>query len=153
MAIQVLNVESWNISQRLSENFTVGEMINSQTAIRQRILMQYVSQAEILGNMKLLANNVLQPARNQFKDSMFITSGYRSFQLNQAVGGAQNSLHLKGLAADIMVNSGRARLIDILKNMDLHELIIYPNFVHVSWKELWRENKYIVKNNPASAYK
>ena len=115
--------------------------------------MQYVSQAEILGNMKLLANNVLQPARNQFKDSMFITSGYRSFQLNQAVGGAQNSLHLKGLAADIMVNSGRARLIDILKNMDLHELIIYPNFVHVSWKELWRENKYIVKNNPASAYK
>ena len=153
MAIQVLNVESWNISQRLSENFTVGEMINSQTAIRQRILMQYVSQAEILGNMKLLANNVLQPVRNQFKDSMFITSGYRSFQLNQAVGGAQNSLHLKGLAADIMVNSGRARLIDILKNMDLHELIIYPNFVHVSWKELWRENKYIVKNNPASAYK
>jgi len=153
MAIQVLNVESWNISQRLSENFTVGEMINSQTAIRQRILMQYVSQAEILGNMKLLANNVLQPARNQFKDSMFITSGYRSFQLNQAVGGAQNSLHLKGLAADIMVNSGRARLIDILKNMDLHELIVYPNFIHVSWKELWRENKYIVKNNPASAYK
>lgn len=153
MAIQVLNVESWNISQRLSEHFTVGEMINSQTAIRQRILMQYVSQAEILGNMKLLANNVLQPVRNQFRDSMFITSGYRCFQLNQAVGGAQNSLHLKGLAADIMVNSGRARLIDILKNMDLHELIIYPNFVHVSWKELWRENKYIVKNNPASAYK
>lgn len=153
MAIQVLNVESWNISQKLSENFTVGEMINSQTAIRQRILMQYVSQAEILGNMKLLANNVLQPARNQFKDSMFITSGYRSFQLNQAVGGAQNSLHLKGLAADIMVNSGRARLIEILKNMDLHELIIYPNFVHVSWKEIWRENKYIIKNNPASAYK
>lgn len=153
MAIQVLNVESWNISQRLSENFTVGEMINSQTAIRQKVLMQYVSQTEILGNMKLLANNVLQPARNQFKDSMFITSGYRSFQLNQAVGGAQNSLHLKGLAADIMVNSGRARLIEILKNMDLHELIIYPNFVHVSWKELWRENKYIIKNNPASAYK
>lgn len=153
MAIQVLNVESWNISQKLSENFTVGEMINSQTAIRQKVLMQYVSQTEILGNMKLLANNVLQPARNQFKDSLFITSGYRCFQLNQAVGGAQNSLHLKGLAADIMVNSGRARLIDILKNMDLHELIIYPNFVHVSWKELWRENKYIVKNNPASAYK
>lgn len=153
MAIQVLNIQSWNISKKLSENFIVGEMINSNTAISQKILMQYVYQSEILGNMQLFAKNVLQPARDQFKQEMFITSGYRCFQLNQAVNGAQNSLHLKGLAADIMVNSNRARLIEIFKNMDLHELIIYPNFIHVSWKEMWRENKHIVKGNPSQAFK
>ena len=153
MTIQTLNVQGWTISQRLSENFTIGEMINSATAIRQKILMQYVNQYEIHQNMLLFAKNVLQPARDQFKDTMRITSGYRCFQLNQAVGGAQNSLHLKGYAADIQVNGNMKRLIEIFKNMDLHELIIYPNFVHVSWKELWRENKHLTKGSPGQAFK
>lgn len=45
----------------------------------------------------------LQMLRNLYRKPMIITSGYRDVEHNRAVGGAPNSLHTKGLAADILV--------------------------------------------------
>lgn len=45
----------------------------------------------------------LQSLRNLYRKPMHITSGYRSVEHNQAVGGATSSLHLQGRAADIRV--------------------------------------------------
>ena len=41
--------------------------------------------------------------------NLFITSGYRSEEENRRVGGVPNSAHLKGLAVDIRIRSGKER--------------------------------------------
>lgn len=52
-------------------------------------------------NLKKLALEVLQPARERLGIPLLITSGYRSLAHNQAVGGAKDSQHVKGTAVDI----------------------------------------------------
>lgn len=41
---------------------------------------------------------------------MVITSGYRSPEHNEKIGGVKNSSHLKGVAADIAVNNSADRI-------------------------------------------
>lgn len=48
--------------------------------------------------------SVLQMVRNRFKAAVTITSGYRTKAHNASVGGAANSRHLTGEAADITVS-------------------------------------------------
>ena len=40
---------------------------------------------------------------------IYITSGYRTPEENERVGGSRNSAHLRGLAIDVRVDSGRTR--------------------------------------------
>jgi uncharacterized protein YcbK (DUF882 family) len=53
-------------------------------------------------NIERLANN-LQALRDEIGKPITITSGYRSRAHNKAVGGAQNSQHILGTAADFKV--------------------------------------------------
>ena len=53
-------------------------------------------------NIVKLAQN-LQLIRDHFKKPVIITSGYRTPEHNKAVGGAKNSQHLYGKAADIKI--------------------------------------------------
>ena len=46
---------------------------------------------------------MLEQIRAHFKAPVTIVSGYRSPAHNAKVGGAKNSMHLKGMAADIRV--------------------------------------------------
>lgn len=50
--------------------------------------------------MRTLCEVVLQPFRNDRGNIIRITSGYRSLELNTAIGGARNSAHMTGRAAD-----------------------------------------------------
>ena len=52
--------------------------------------------------MKMLANNILQPIRNEF-GSFIVSSGYRSPELCIAIGSNIHSQHAKGEAADFEV--------------------------------------------------
>lgn len=56
-------------------------------------------------NLKKLANDILQPARDLLGKAINITSGYRSAEHNRAVGGASNSQHIYGNAVDIYVSN------------------------------------------------
>lgn len=58
----------------------------------------------IKDNVKKLANEILQPARDLLNLSININSWYRDPVHNKAVGGASNSQHLYGTATDIYVN-------------------------------------------------
>jgi uncharacterized protein YcbK (DUF882 family) len=56
----------------------------------------------VLPNILQLAKN-LQVLRDAVGKSITITSGYRSPQHNKKIGGAKDSQHVKGMAADIKV--------------------------------------------------
>lgn len=86
---------------KLSDHFTLAEMTQSQTASRYGI-PNNPGQTEIAA-LRALCLNVLEPIRNQFGAPVTVSSGYRSLKVNQKVGGASGSQHLKGEAADINV--------------------------------------------------
>lgn len=104
-------------------------------------------------NVKALVENVLDPLREKYGKPIRVNSGYRCPKHNLAVGGASRSQHLLGEAADIApVSSFRvqdpgykdelARLVEIIKeNGKFDQLIIYPSFVHVSWKRFGPNRK------------
>jgi uncharacterized protein YcbK (DUF882 family) len=63
-----------------------------------------------------------------------VTSGYRCANCNKAVGGAENSYHLFGMAADIWVEGISPRqLAEVAENIGFDGIGIYPDqgFVHV----------------------
>src|SRR3569833_46377 len=85
---------------QLSPNFKLSEFLVSQTAARQGI--QNVPSAAEVANLEKLCLNVLEPVRTVLGGKpIFISSGFRCPALNKAVGGAPNSDHQLGQAADI----------------------------------------------------
>ena len=88
---------------RLSENFSLEELTASETAARRGI--DNTPSEEVINNLKRLAA-ALQEVRALLNNrSILVSSGYRSPELNQAVGGSATSDHCKGLAADFICPS------------------------------------------------
>ncbi len=87
----------------LTRNFKLGELVESETARRKGL--DNMPDAEAVANLTLLAYCLLQPLRDHVKQPIRVNSGYRSVEVNRAVGGAANSQHLKGQAADITLGS------------------------------------------------
>lgn len=83
----------------LSKNFTYDELTKSNTASRLKINNSPDDEAKT--KLKKLANDVLQPIRDVYGKPIKVSSGYRCLKLNEKVGGAVNSQHVKGEAADI----------------------------------------------------
>jgi hypothetical protein len=84
-------------SQRLSRYYTLVRLVHSDTARERGI--DNVPPAELIPNLRLLARG-LDRIRLLLGHPLDISSGYRSPALNAAVGGARNSQHSQGLAAD-----------------------------------------------------
>ena len=80
--------------------FTLDELIHSDTADRLGIDNSPTSEA--VSNLNDLVTNVLDNLRDGWGRPIIVTSGYRCKELNAAVGGARNSQHLNGQAADII---------------------------------------------------
>ena len=87
------------VNNRLSKNFTWKEFEKSDTANRLHIV-NVINDWDVRDNIKALVENVLQPLRDAWGGPIFINSGYRSKELNEAVGGVETSQHRKGEAAD-----------------------------------------------------
>ena len=93
-------------------------------------------------NIEALVREVLDPVREKLGKPIVVDSGYRCPKCNAAVGGATQSQHLVGEAADIRCHTDLADLTDklakaIVENGKYDQLILYPmlpRFVHVSWK-------------------
>lgn len=84
-------------------------------------------------NINPLLVTRLQYARRLFGKSIAITSGCRCKKHNAAVGGEQNSSHLKGLAADIACSASPTRmfLLSALLTCAIPRIGIGANFIHV----------------------
>ena len=131
--------ESTDIHRLLSDHFTLFELVRS---VRAELLeMDNMPDEKQIKNLGTLCRHILEPSRIALGDSIHITSGYRSRELNRIVGGVKNSKHIMGLAADIHIKSddyGR-RLFDILKqNVHVDQLLFEHGkngavWIHVSY--------------------
>jgi hypothetical protein len=82
---------------RLSRYYTLARLVHSDTARERGI--DNAPPPELIPNLRLLARG-LDRIRLLLGHPLDISSGYRSPTLNAAVGGARNSQHSQGLAAD-----------------------------------------------------
>ena len=118
---------------KLSNNFRLGEFTRSDTAKRLNIENECSSVEQVL-NLAYLCHMVLQPLRDRF-GPIRITSGYRCPELNSAVGGVKNSLHLRGEAADIHLPSVEKGLkyLSFLKTLPAVDELIWERKGNVCW--------------------
>ena len=125
----------------LTANFTLEELVKSETALRHNI-DNTPGETEI-ENLKRLCEKILQPVRDHFNTGVKVNSGYRSPAANQKVGGSPTSDHCKGQAADIEIPSipNADLAIWIMDNLEYTQLILEyyqigvpdSGWVHVSY--------------------
>ena len=104
--------------------------------------------AEVEGNLMALVENVLEPAREKLGGPIIVNSGYRCVRYNRDVGGVANSQHLRGEAADIRCEDNNRLAKIIVEAGRFDQLIIYPTFIHVSFKRLGANRGQILKKTP-----
>lgn len=117
------------------KHFTLEELTHSDTAVRLRIDNQ--APREAAERLAALVENVLDPLREIFGKPITVTSGYRSKELNRRVGGATNSQHILGEAADIVSDDNR-RLFDIIRTRLPFDQLIWEKggrWIHVSYSK------------------
>lgn len=126
---------------RISKHISIKEATRSNTA--ERLGIDNFPDSPTLVNMQALAENVFEPLRKHFGHPIYITSFYRSPELNKAIGGSPRSQHCKGQAIDIddvIGSSTNADFFNYIKdNLEFDQLIWEfgnndsPNWVHVSY--------------------
>jgi len=96
-----MKLNHWDIDMKLSEHFTLGEMCKT------RVKADNTPNGEQVQNLKRLCG-WLEQLRKRWNnyygegdEPIIINSGFRSAEVNKAVGGWAQSNHLQGCAADI----------------------------------------------------
>ena len=117
----------------LSEHFSVDEFTFSATAQAMGIIN--APGTDELANLRFLCRDVLEPARRLLGEPIHVTSGYRCLALNRAVGGVAQSYHVRGLAADLHIESDAhaSRLADALDAQPYCDLILVEHAQGASW--------------------
>ena len=108
---------------KLSQNFSLKELTQSQTAARKGI-NNNPNEDQVV-KMKALCKNVLQKVRNRFAKVVTVSSGFRCEALCVAIGSSVNSQHAKGEAADFEITGvdNFDLAIWISKNLNFDQLI------------------------------
>ena len=120
----------------ISKHISYHEATYSNTAVRRNI--DNTPGVEELHNMKTLANRIFEPLRSHFNEPIRINSFFRSVTLNNRIGGAKSSQHVKGEAIDISGTNGvtNKQLFDwIRENLEYDQLIAEFGYkwIHVSY--------------------
>ncbi len=87
--------------EQFTKNFSYDELIASATA--KRLGLDNTPTPEEKERLRQLAEDILQPIRDAWRAPIVVTSGFRSEEVNKAVGGVKTSQHRLGEAADIKV--------------------------------------------------
>lgn len=137
--------------------FTLEEMTASHVA--KRLKIDNSPTPKVVENLQLLVDKVLDPLRVEWGRPIVVTSGYRCPKLNATVGGATQSQHKFGQAADIRtVSDHRDDNMKLLKcllesNLPFDKCIAEfvdekgrPDWIHVSYSSLRRGIELTCKN-------
>lgn len=134
----------------ISKNFSYFEFEHSDVAKEERIT-NAITSVDVRDSIKCLVDNLLQPLRDAVKKPLKISSGYRCPQLNShyKVGGSPTSQHVKGEAADVWCATITpyelaCKVIELGLRFD--QLILYPGFVHLSYKKSGEQRMQILYN-------
>lgn len=82
----------------MSKYFSLSELTRSTTSVKEGIANDPTGE-QIKDLYRLM--DYLDKVREAFGKAIIVTSGFRSPRLNKAIGGAPDSQHMKGQAADI----------------------------------------------------
>jgi len=139
---------------QLSKHLSLAEVTRSDSAKRKGISNQPTP--EHIENFKKLALNIFEPIREHFKVPILISSGYRSKDLNTAIGGSLTSQHCQGEAIDIDMDGAgtisNADVFNYIKDELNFDQLIWefgtdknPDWVHVSYESTGKQRKQILK--------
>ena len=128
---------------KLSKNLSLSEVTKSLTA--KRLGIDNTPDDEwVIENLKAIADVIFQPLRDSFRCPIFVSSGYRSPDLNAAIGGSKRSQHMEGRAldldADVYGGCTNSEIFNwIRENVEFDQMVWEfgdagnPDWVHVSY--------------------
>ena len=104
-------------------------MISSATAQREGIDNHPPASAYHL--LHVLVEQLLDPIREAWGAPILVSSGYRCKELNALVGGAKNSHHLLGCAADLIAGSKaeHRKLFNLIRQMQQEGKIRFTQLI------------------------
>lgn len=82
---------------------------------------------EAIINLSELCEHVLDPLRIAFKRPIHVNSGFRTSDVNKAIGGAKNSQHCLGMACDI--TAGDKEMNKLLFGLILSSGIVFDQLI------------------------
>ena len=125
----------------ISDHISLKEAIRSNTA--KRLGIDNMPDNETLITMQVTAQHVFEPLRQHFNEPVYISSFYRSQELNKVIGGSSRSQHCKGEAIDIddvYSKASNADFFNYIKDCLQFDQLIWefgndenPDWVHVSY--------------------
>lgn len=132
-----------------SKFFKYGELIGSETAVRNRIVNRPTE--ALWRSLELVTVQCLDKIRNKF-GPIYISNGYRNQTVNSLVGGSPDSNHTRGIAIDLEPMDNKIHNVDVLiwcyENIKYWELIAEkfgPNprdgWIHIAYNGTYRKDK------------
>jgi hypothetical protein len=149
---------------QITQHLSLAEVTRSETAKRKGI--SNVPTPEHLENFRNLSINIFEPIRRYFDKPIHISSGYRSKDLNKAIGGAgkivdgkyvPTSQHCTGEAIDIDMDGNsngitNKHVFDYIKQHLNFDQLIWefgtkdnPDWVHVSYESSGKQRKQVLR--------
>ena len=138
---------------KLTQNFTLNELVYSATAEANKI--DNCPSVPVISNLRALCTNVLQPLQDALGCPIVITSGFRCAELNKRIGGAANSQHLYGQAADLVVpQKDLKEVFKFIKAKLPYDQLLYEynktdRWIHVSYRTDGKNRKQAIDNYKA----
>jgi len=113
---------------KLTPHFSLAEMQTTSTGLSNN------ASSEAIARMRAVCSAVLEPWRESI-GALEISSGYRSDEVNAAVGGSSSSQHCLGEAADVVPLDRPEAWSVLLEMMDwglpVDQAIIYEGTTHI----------------------
>ena len=132
--------------ERLSKHLSYSEAIHSDTAAREGI--DNIPTGGQLINLQLLSINIFESVREYFNVPIYVSSMFRSEELNEALKGADNSQHMANSGAAMDLDADRygrisnKHIFDFIKdNLEFDQLIAeyeeggQPKWIHCSYNK------------------
>jgi zinc D-Ala-D-Ala carboxypeptidase len=141
---------------KISEHFTLEELSFSEAAARLGLDNTPIS--SVITNLRRVAA-VMERIRTRLGDRPIIVhSGYRSAEVNHAVGGVVTSAHCYGLACDFVCSAfgkpAEVALAILKSDIEYDQLILEYGWVHVGLARegLLSRKEALTKRSPEAVY-
>ena len=123
----------------MTNYFNFNELIESERA--ESLDIKNIPNWGQIASLKALVDNVLNPLREALGRPIYINSGFRTQELNEAIGGARNSQHMATsvyAAADLDCKNknDNKKMYELLRTLNIDQAIWEKDgeWIHVSYR-------------------